>query len=229
MPPPSERDVKGVGAASGASCITRPTRPPVVSARPVVFPLVPVASIPGSGDNLGDATQTCRAIRTPLRDVTPMRWSAQATRRTQHPPNVVVTQNALLEPSCHAEFIAGIPSDITLSQELNADRARFCTTRRPFGLVHSRILLTMHSHITTHPIERAESDPNLELGGLTLSPSVHVTDEPIDIVGATRNMCAIVAYVADVLLVLAVGRTRTVAETVVEPKPPLSPCGVVPR
>jgi hypothetical protein len=77
MPPPSEGDVKGVEAASGASCITpfdsaRPNRL-VVSTRPVVFPLVPVASIAGSGDNLGDATQTCRAMRTPLRNVAPMR------------------------------------------------------------------------------------------------------------------------------------------------------------
>jgi len=126
MPPPS--DVKAMEVESGAWCITpfdsaRPNRRPVVSTRPVVFPLVAVASIPGSGDNLGDATQTCRAMRTPLRDVVPMRWSAQATRRTQHPPNVVVTQNALLEPSCHAEFSARFPVEITLRHEQNADRA----------------------------------------------------------------------------------------------------------
>lgn len=129
MPPPSERDAKGVEDESAAWCISpfdsaRPNRRPVVSTRPVVFPMVPVASIPGSGDNLGDATQTCRVMRTPLRDVAPVRWAVRATRRTQHPPNVVVTQNALLEPGCHAEFIADVPDEITLRQEVNAERAR---------------------------------------------------------------------------------------------------------
>jgi len=101
-------------------------------------------------------------------------------------------------------------------------------TPRPFGLVHGRIVLTMHSHITTNRIEPSD---RCEVGARRAhaSSTVHAPDTPIDIVGFGEKYCAIVAYVADVLLELAVGCKGTVPKNAVGPKHPLWSCGVVPR
>jgi len=88
-----------------------------------------------------------------------------------------------------------------------------------------------HDALTQHdvPDRPGGSTPRWSSEGLTLHPALMRPTTPLTSLASTRNMCAIVAYVADVLLELAVGCKGTVPKIAVESKPPLLSCGVVHR